>query len=131
MLTLGLRGSTHDYAACFVEDDEIVCGVEEERLTRRKYSLGVNSLFNGSALRNIFLWTYQAWMVNQFLHGKLLTVARLVETLPDITAKMYATLLIADEAWHVGTCASRSLRSQRAAGRSCGDSRWISCSAAC
>jgi predicted NodU family carbamoyl transferase len=42
----------HDYAACRVEDDEIVCGVEEERLTRRKYSVGVNSLFNGSALRN-------------------------------------------------------------------------------
>ena len=38
MLTLGLRGSTHDYAACFVEDDEIVCGAEEERFTRRKYS---------------------------------------------------------------------------------------------
>jgi predicted NodU family carbamoyl transferase len=37
MLTLGLRGSNHDYAACFVEDG-IVCGAEEERLTRRKYS---------------------------------------------------------------------------------------------
>ena len=93
MLTLGLGGSNYAYAACLVEDDEIVCGVEEERLTRRKYSLGVNSLFNGSALRNIFLWTYQAWMVNQFLHGKLPAVARLVETAPDITAKMYATLL--------------------------------------
>jgi predicted NodU family carbamoyl transferase len=111
MLTLGLGGSNHDYAACLVEDDEIVCGVEQERLTRRKYSLGVNSLFNGSALRNSFLRTYQAWMVNQFLHGKLLTVARLVETLPDITAKMYAPLLIPDEAWHIGTRASRSLRS--------------------
>ena len=87
---------------------------------RRKSSVGVNSLFNRPALRNSFLWTYQAWMVNQFLHGKLLTVARLVETVPDITAKMYATLQIADEAWHVGTCTSRSLRSQRAAARSCG-----------
>ena len=38
MLTLGLGGSNYDYAACLVEDDEIVCGVEEERLTRRKYS---------------------------------------------------------------------------------------------
>jgi predicted NodU family carbamoyl transferase len=120
MLTFGLGGSNHDYAACLVEDDEIVCGLEEERLTRRKYSVGVNSLFNGSALRNGFLWTYRAWMVNQFLHGKLLTVARLVEIVPDITTKMYATLQIADKAWHVGTRVSRSLRSQRAAARSWG-----------
>lgn len=48
MLALGLGGSNHDYAACLVEDDEIVCGIEEERLTRRKYSVGVNSLFNHS-----------------------------------------------------------------------------------
>ena len=121
MLTLGLGGSNHDYAACLVEDDEIVCGLEEERLTRRKYSVGVNSLFNGSGLRNSFLWTARpGWSISSCMHGKLLTVARLVETLPDITAKMYATLQIADEAWHVGTCTSQSLRSQRAAARSCG-----------
>jgi carbamoyltransferase len=65
MLELGLGGSNHDYAACLVEGDEIVCGVDEERLTRRKHSVEVNSLFNRSALLNSFPRTYQAWMVNQ------------------------------------------------------------------
>jgi hypothetical protein len=56
------------------------------------------------ALRNTFLWTYQAWMINQFLHGEqgaLLTTARLVETVPDMTAKTYAASQVADEARHV------------------------------
>ncbi|MGA8116457.1 MAG: carbamoyltransferase C-terminal domain-containing protein [Actinocatenispora sp.] len=48
MLTLGLGGSNHDFAACLVADGDIVAGVEEERLRRRKYSVGVNSLFNQS-----------------------------------------------------------------------------------
>jgi hypothetical protein len=55
-------------------------------------------------LRNAFRWTYQAWMVNQFLHGEqgaLLTTARLVETVPDLTAKTYAASQVADEARHV------------------------------
>jgi para-aminobenzoate N-oxygenase AurF len=56
------------------------------------------------ALRNTFRWTYQAWMVNQFLHGEqgaLLTTARLIETVPDLTAKTYAASQVADEARHV------------------------------
>ena len=56
------------------------------------------------ALRDTFRWTYQAWMVNQFLHGEqgaLLTTARLVETVPDMTAKTYAASQVADEARHV------------------------------
>jgi hypothetical protein len=53
---------------------------------------------------NAFLWEYQAWMVNQFLHGEqgaLLTTARLVETVPGIDAKTYAAAQVADEARHV------------------------------
>lgn len=46
MLTLGLGGSNHDFSACLVDGGDIVCGIEEERLARRKYSVGVNSLFN-------------------------------------------------------------------------------------
>ena len=56
------------------------------------------------AMRDTFRWTYQAWMVNQFLHGEqgaLLTTARLVETVPDMTAKTYAASQVADEARHV------------------------------
>ncbi len=55
-------------------------------------------------LWNMFLWEYQAWMVNQFLHGEqgaLLTTARLVETVPDIDAKTYAAAQVADEARHM------------------------------
>ena len=56
------------------------------------------------ALWDTFRWTYQAWMINQFLHGEqgaLLTTARLVETVPDMTAKTYAASQVADEARHV------------------------------
>lgn len=56
------------------------------------------------ALQNDFRWTYQAWMINQFLHGEqgaLLTTARLVEIVPDMTAKTYAASQVADEARHV------------------------------
>lgn len=48
MLTLGLGGSNHDFAACLVAGGDIVSGIEEERIRRRKYSVGVNSLFNQS-----------------------------------------------------------------------------------
>ena len=53
---------------------------------------------------NEFLWEYQAWMISQFLHGEqgaLLTTARLVETVPDVEAKVYAAAQVADEARHV------------------------------
>ncbi|MFJ4618063.1 carbamoyltransferase [Streptomyces sp. NPDC088812] len=48
MLTLGLGGSNHDFAACLVSDGTIAAGIEEERVRRVKYSVGVNSLFNQS-----------------------------------------------------------------------------------
>ncbi|WP_051944340.1 ferritin-like domain-containing protein [Streptacidiphilus rugosus] len=51
-----------------------------------------------------FRWEYQAWMVNQFLHGEqgaLVTTARLVETVPDLESKVYAASQVADEARHV------------------------------
>ncbi|MFF8730091.1 carbamoyltransferase [Streptomyces sp. NPDC015171] len=48
MLTLGLGGSNHDFAACLVADGTIAAGIEEERIRRVKYSVGVNSLFNQS-----------------------------------------------------------------------------------
>ena len=56
------------------------------------------------ALWDTFRWEYQAWMVNQFLHGEqgaLVTTARLVETVPDMEAKTYAAAQVADEARHV------------------------------
>ncbi|QNP68201.1 carbamoyl transferase [Streptomyces roseirectus] len=46
MLALGLGGSNHDFSACLVENGEIAVGIEEERLTRRKYAVNVNSLAN-------------------------------------------------------------------------------------
>jgi hypothetical protein len=55
-------------------------------------------------LWDTFRWEYQAWMVNQFLHGEqgaLLTTARLVETVPDMAVKTYAAAQVADEARHV------------------------------
>jgi len=55
-------------------------------------------------LLNDFRWEYQAWMVSQFLHGEqgaLVTTARLVETVPDMDAKVYAASQVADEARHV------------------------------
>ncbi|MGQ4484661.1 ferritin-like domain-containing protein [Streptomyces sp. 372A] len=55
-------------------------------------------------LLNSFRWEYQAWMVSQFLHGEqgaLVTTARLVETVPDLEAKVYAASQVADEARHV------------------------------
>lgn len=48
MLSLGLGGSNHDFAACLVDGGDIVVGIEEERISRVRYSVGVNSLFNQS-----------------------------------------------------------------------------------
>ncbi|MGO1050093.1 carbamoyltransferase family protein [Crossiella sp. CA198] len=46
MLALGLGGSNHDFSAALVHEGEISVGIEEERLARRKYAVGVNSLTN-------------------------------------------------------------------------------------
>jgi carbamoyltransferase len=48
MRTLGLGGSNHDFSACLVDGGDIVVGIEEERISRVKYSVGVNSLLNKS-----------------------------------------------------------------------------------
>jgi len=42
---LGLGGSNHDFATSLTRDDEIVVAIEEERVSRMKYSIGANSLF--------------------------------------------------------------------------------------
>jgi hypothetical protein len=47
---------------------------------------------------------YQAYMVNQFLHGEqaaMLAAARLVQVLPDVIGKQMAAQQVADEARHV------------------------------
>ncbi len=46
MLVLGLGGSNHDFSACLVRDGEVRVAIEEERLARVKYSVGVNALFH-------------------------------------------------------------------------------------
>ncbi|MEV5379887.1 MULTISPECIES: diiron oxygenase [Streptomyces] len=75
-----------------------------------EHSAGVASFVVGNdspvprELLNQFRWEYQAWMVSQFLHGEqgaLVATARLVETVPDMEAKVYAASQVADEARHV------------------------------
>jgi hypothetical protein len=54
--------------------------------------------------RRELAWESQAWMVSQFLHGEqgaLLASARIVETVPDGDAKLYAATQVMDEARHV------------------------------
>jgi len=51
-----------------------------------------------------FHWECHAWLTSQFMHGEqgaLLATARLVETVPDLDAKLYAAAQVADEARHV------------------------------
>ncbi|WP_051450513.1 ferritin-like domain-containing protein [Actinospica robiniae] len=51
-----------------------------------------------------FRWEYHAWMTSQFLHGEqgaLLATSRIVETVPDLEAKLFAATQVADEARHV------------------------------
>lgn len=45
MNILGLGGSDHSFSACLISDDKIVCAIEEERISREKYSLGPNSIY--------------------------------------------------------------------------------------
>ena len=44
MLILGYGGSIHDFSYCLLEDEDIVCAVEEERISREKYGIGKASL---------------------------------------------------------------------------------------
>ncbi|HUY65106.1 MAG TPA: ferritin-like domain-containing protein [Acidimicrobiales bacterium] len=49
-------------------------------------------------------WESQAWTVSQFLHGEqgaLLAAAKIVDTVPDEDAKLYAATQVMDEARHV------------------------------
>lgn len=51
-----------------------------------------------------FRWELQSWMVSQFLHGEqaaMIVSARLVEIVPDLESKFYATTQAVDEARHV------------------------------
>jgi len=52
MYILGLGGSDHDVAAALLNDDKIVCAIEEERVTRKKYGFNSNLLF-GSARKYV------------------------------------------------------------------------------
>lgn len=45
---LGIGGSGHEFASCFLEDGRLVRAVEEERLSRQKHGLGTRSLINMS-----------------------------------------------------------------------------------
>ena len=49
-------------------------------------------------------WESQAWTISQFLHGEqgaLLATAKIVDTVPDNDAKLYAATQVMDEARHV------------------------------
>jgi predicted NodU family carbamoyl transferase len=48
MRSLGLGGSNHGFSARLVDGGDMVVGIEEERIARVKYSVGVNSLLNKS-----------------------------------------------------------------------------------
>lgn len=51
-------------------------------------------------------WAHHSWSTSQFLHGEhgaLLATARLVQTVPDPDAKLYAASQVTDEARHVET----------------------------
>ncbi len=57
----------------------------------------------GKPAWDAFRWAVQAWMACQFLHGEqaaLVASARLVEALPDLQAKLYASSQAGDEARH-------------------------------
>lgn len=57
-----------------------------------------------AALRRKLNHHQNAWMLSQFLHGEqgaLLATAQLVETVPSLEAKFYASSQVADEARHV------------------------------
>lgn len=55
----------------------------------------------GRELWDAFRWEFQSWMVSQFLHGEqgaMIAAARLVESLPDLDAKLCAATQVVDEA---------------------------------
>lgn len=48
MYVLGLGGSDHDVSTTLVKDGRILCAIEEERVTRKKYGFGSNLLYGNS-----------------------------------------------------------------------------------
>lgn len=57
----------------------------------------------GKPAFDAFRWAVQGWMACQFLHGEqaaLVASARLVEVLPDLQAKLFASSQAGDEARH-------------------------------
>ncbi|MFF2908925.1 carbamoyltransferase [Paenibacillus sp. NPDC057934] len=48
MYILGLGGSDHDVSSCLVNEGRIVCAIEEERVTRKKYGFHSNLLLGHS-----------------------------------------------------------------------------------
>jgi hypothetical protein len=51
-----------------------------------------------------FRWEFHAWLASQFAHGEqgaVIASARLTEVLPDVDAKCFAAVQVADEARHV------------------------------
>lgn len=48
MYILGLGGSDHDVSATLIKDGQIVCAIEEERVTRKKYGFNSNLIYGSS-----------------------------------------------------------------------------------
>jgi hypothetical protein len=78
--------------------------VPETRVGMLRYA--PDSPFGGlteAELREL-TWESQAWTISQFLHGEqgaLLATAKIVDTVPDNDAKLYAATQVMDEARHV------------------------------
>lgn len=52
MRVLGLGGSNHDFSSCIVQDGEVLNMIEEERITRKKYGVGLGiSLARGCSIK--------------------------------------------------------------------------------
>jgi len=61
-------------------------------------------LSRGRAAWDAFRWEFHAWLASQFAHGEqgaVIASARLTEVLPDVDAKCFAAVQVADEARHV------------------------------
>ena len=48
MITVGIGGSVHDFSTCLIENGKIVCAIEEERITRKKYGYCIDITQNTS-----------------------------------------------------------------------------------
>jgi len=55
MYTLGLGGSNHGFSACLMKDDKIVSMIDDERITRKKYGVGLGISLGKGFSRNYCL----------------------------------------------------------------------------